>query len=97
MLYVIGATGVLHALSLESGDDAAGYPRQLIGHPDYEYVWGGLRIAAGRLYVPVASYCDVGAPDGFFPEGGLFVIQLEQPDSVSEWDAVPGEQNLGGI
>jgi outer membrane protein assembly factor BamB len=64
VLYVIGATGLLHALSLESGDDAAGYPRQLITHPDYEYVWGGLRIAAGRLYVPVASYCDVDPDTG---------------------------------
>ena len=25
------------------------------------------------------------------------MIQFEQPDSVSEWDAVRGEQNLGGI
>ena len=96
-LYVIGATGQLHALSLESGADIAGYPRQVVDNPAYEYVWGGLRIAAGRLYVPVASYCDVGAPGGFFPEGGLIVVPLDQPDSESEWDAVPGPQNLGGI
>lgn len=97
VLYVIGATGALHALSLDTGEDIAGFPKQIIDHPDYEYVWGGLRIAAGRLYVPVASYCDVGAPDGFFPEGGLITIQLGDPDSPTQWDAVPGEQNLGGV
>ena len=97
LLYVIGATGALHALDLSSGADAAGYPRQLIDHPQYEYVWGGLRISAGRLYVPVASYCDVGAAGGFFPEGGLIALKLDQPDQGSEWDSVPGPQNLGGI
>jgi outer membrane protein assembly factor BamB len=97
VLYVIGATGELHALSLESGDEAAGFPRRLVDNPAYEYVWGGLRIAAGRLYVPVASYCDVGSPDGFFPEGGLIGVPLDDPGAPSEWDAVPGPQNLGGI
>jgi len=97
VLYVIGATGELHALSVDTGADVAGFPKQIVDHPDYEYVWGGLRIADGRLYVPVASYCDVGAPDGFFPEGGLITIPLADPDSRHEWDAVPGEQNLGGV
>ena len=97
VLYVVGATGALHALALDTGLDVAGFPKQIIDHPDYEYVWGGLRIAAGRLYVPVASYCDVGAPDGFFPEGGLITIPLADPESSGEWDAVPGAQNLGGV
>jgi outer membrane protein assembly factor BamB len=43
-LYVIGATGDLHALSLDTGADLAGFPRQLIDNPAYEYVWGGLRL-----------------------------------------------------
>ena len=97
VLYVIGATGALHALALDTGADVAGYPKQIVDHPEYEYVWGGLRIAAGRLYIPVASYCDVGAPDGFFPDGGLFAVPLADPDSTVEWDAVPGPQNLGGM
>jgi outer membrane protein assembly factor BamB len=97
VLYVIGATGALHALALDTGADVAGFPKQIVDHPEYEYVWGGLRIAAGRLYVPVASYCDVGAPEGFFPEGGLITVPLADPDSPDEWDAVPGAQNLGGV
>jgi outer membrane protein assembly factor BamB len=96
-LYVVGATGALHALSLETGADVDGYPRQIVDRPDFEYVWGGLRIAGRRLYVPVASYCDVGAPNGFFPEGGLISVPLDDPTQTTEWDAVPGAENLGGV
>jgi outer membrane protein assembly factor BamB len=96
LLYVIGATGQLHALSLATGDDAAGYPRQVVSRPDIEYVWGGLRIARDRLYVPIASYCDVGGADGF-PEGSLLAIPLDTAAAISTWDPVPGPDNLGGM
>ena len=96
LLYVISATGQLHALSLATGDEAAGYPRQVVSRPDIEYVWGGLRIAEDRLYVPIASYCDAGASNGF-PEGSLLVIPLDAPETISTWDPVPGPDNLGGM
>jgi outer membrane protein assembly factor BamB len=96
LIYVIGATGRLHALSLATGEEAAGYPRQVVSRPDIEYVWGGLRIAADRLYVPIASYCDVGGADGF-PEGGLLAIPLDGVEATTTWDPVPGPDNLGGI
>ena len=76
LLYVISATGQLHALSLATGEEAAGYPRQVVSRPNIEYVWGGLRIAENRLYVPIASYCDAGASNGF-PEGSLLAIPLD--------------------
>jgi len=96
LIYVIGASGRLHALSLATGEEAAGYPRQVVSRPDIEYVWGGLRIAADRLYVPIASYCDVGGSDGF-PEGGLLAIPLDGVEAITTWDPVPGPDNLGGI
>lgn len=96
LLYLISATGQLHALSLATGEDAGGYPRQVVSRPNIEYVWGGLRIADNRLYVPIASYCDVGATNGF-PEGSLLAIPLDAPEEVSIWDPVPGPDNLGGI
>ena len=96
LLYVISATGELHALSLATGEEATGYPRQVVSRPNIEYVWGGLRIAEGRLYVPIASYCDAGASNGF-PEGRLLAIPLDAPDAVSTWDPVPGPDNLGGM
>jgi hypothetical protein len=97
LLFVIGATGSLHALDLSTGAESEGYPRQLVSQTGYEYVWGGLRIAAGRIYIPVASYCDVGPPDGAFPEGRLVSIPLDHSNTAEIWDPVPGPGNLGGI
>jgi outer membrane protein assembly factor BamB len=96
LMYVIGATGQLHALSLATGEEATGYPRQVVSRPDIEYVWGGLRIARDRLYVPIASYCDVGNADGF-PEGSLLAIPLDAAKAIRTWDPVPGPDNLGGM
>jgi outer membrane protein assembly factor BamB len=97
LLYVIGATGDLHALATATGAEADGFPRQIVARPAYEYVWSGLRIARDRLYVAIASYCDVGGPDGAFPEGGVVSIPLDRPDEATVWDPVPGPGNLGGI
>ena len=83
-------------MSLATGEEAAGYPRQVVSRPNIEYVWGGLRIAENRLYVPIASYCDSGASNGF-PEGSLLAIPLDAPDAIATWDPVPGPDNLGGM
>jgi outer membrane protein assembly factor BamB len=64
---------------------------------DYEYVWGGLRIANDRLYVPVASYCDAGPEGPSYPDGRLLAIPLADPGTLTEWEPVPGLGNLGGI
>ena len=97
LLFEISADGVLHALDLATGQEAPGYPLTLITNNLYEYVWGGLRIANGRLYVVNASYCDVGPPGDLFPEGRLFSIPLAQPQALATWDPVPGLGNLGGM
>jgi len=97
LLFEVSADGVLHALELATGQDAPGYPLALITNNRYEYVWGGLRIANGRLYVVNASYCDVGPPGAAFPEGRLFSISLAQPPALTIWDPVPGPGNLGGM
>jgi outer membrane protein assembly factor BamB len=97
LLFEISADGVLHALDLTTGQEAAGYPLTLITNNRYEYVWGGLRIADDRLYVVNASFCDVGPAGDAFPEGRLFSIPLAQPPSFTTWDPVPGPGNLGGM
>jgi outer membrane protein assembly factor BamB len=95
-LYVANADGRLYGFDLATGADAVGFPRTIVPRSDFEYVWGGLRIANGRLYVPVASYCDAGPPYDF-PDGRLFSIPLEDPGTVTEWQPVAGPGNLGGI
>lgn len=97
LLFEISADGLLHALDLATGAEAAGYPLTLITNNGYEYVWGGLRIAGGRLYVVNASYCDLGPAGASFPEGRLFGVPLAQPQEVTTWDPVPGQGNLGGM
>jgi outer membrane protein assembly factor BamB len=95
-LYVANADGRLYGLDLASGADVPGFPRTIVPRSDFEYVWGGLRIANDRLYVPVASYCDAGPPTDF-PDGRLFSIPLADPDAMTEWQPVAGPGNLGGI
>jgi hypothetical protein len=98
VLYVVGATGVLHALRLTDGSDAPGFPVQVVSRRRTEYVWGGLRLVGSMLYVPVASYCD--APDrrGVPAEGRLVAYDVAQPSAPAAiFDPVPGVDNLGGI
>jgi hypothetical protein len=98
VLYVVGASGMLHALRLTDGADAPGYPVRVVSRTRTEYVWGGLRLVGSTLYVPVASYCD--APDrrGVPAEGRLEALDVDHPSAApAVFDPVPGPDNLGGI
>lgn len=98
VLYVAGATGLVHALRLADGTEAPGWPVRAVVRRRTEYVWGGLRLVGSLLYVPVASYCD--APDrrGVPAEGRLLAYDVDQPSSLPlAYDPVPGPDNLGGI
>jgi PQQ-like domain len=96
-VYVIGASGELHALSLATGEEAPGWPVRLIERTRYEYVWGGLRLSGKRLYVPVASYCDIADDAGVSAEGRLVAVDVDDPTHTETFDPVPGYGNLGGI
>jgi outer membrane protein assembly factor BamB len=97
VLFVANADGELHALDLATGEEKPGYPVAVVPNNLYEYVWGGLRIANGHVYVPVASYCDVGPPGGPMPEGRLVAVPLGAPGDAKVWDPVPGGGNMGGM
>jgi outer membrane protein assembly factor BamB len=97
VLYEIGADGLLHALDLVTGEEHAGWPLRLIQRNQYEYVWGGLQLIGGRVYVPVASYCDETDPDGFSADGRLIAVDPVAVEQSALFDAVPGYGNLGGI
>lgn len=98
-LYVVGAGGRVHALALATGEEAAGWPVRVIkrARNAYEYVWGGLRIGGGRLYVPVASYCDQPDPNGVLAEGRLLALPLDDPARIAAFDPVAGAANMGGV
>src|SRR2546423_1914428 len=90
VLYVVGSDGLLNAYDLTTGAEAEGYPLQVVASPADQYVWGGLRIVASTLYVPVSSFCDQLDASGLFPDGGIVAVDLTDPSSQRVFDAVPG-------
>ncbi|HEX3455386.1 MAG TPA: PQQ-binding-like beta-propeller repeat protein [Gaiellaceae bacterium] len=97
VLYVIGATGLLHALDLTTGTDAPGWPVQVVTETSGELVWGGLTIAGNQVLVPIASYCDEPAFDGQLADGRLVAVNADTASFSGTFDVVPGPGNMGGI
>jgi hypothetical protein len=98
VLYAISSDGFLHALSLADGSERPGWPVPVThAHADGEYVWGGLRLLGSRLYVPVASYCDVAGSDGHVADGRLVAVDVKRARIAETFDPVAGDGNLGGI
>ena len=98
VLYAISADGFLHALNLTNGTERPGWPIAITSaHADGEYVWGGLRLLRGTLYVPVASYCDVPGSDGVLANGRLVGVDVAHARVAATFDPVPGAANMGGI
>jgi outer membrane protein assembly factor BamB len=98
LIYVVGASGYLHAFDLATGAEAAGYPLALTAERNsVEYVWGGLRIAGDQLLAVVASYCDARDAAGRAAEGRLVAVDLTTRTIVAQWDPVAGDANLGGM
>ena len=96
-LYTIGSDGLLHALSLGTGEEAAGWPLRIVDHTQAEYVWGGLTLRENRLYVPVASFCDKPDEDGFVADGRLVAVDVIDPRIVAALDVTDGPNNMAGI
>ena len=95
-IFAIGGDGLLHSLDLDTGAERPSFPLTLIDRPAVEYVWSGLRIVEGTLYVPIASYCDeTGAPEDT-ANGRIVALDLATL-TTSSLDTVPGPGNLGGV
>jgi hypothetical protein len=96
-LYVVGATGLLYALDLSTGETVSGWPVRITQDTTGEYVWGGLTLAGSRLYVPVASYCDVPGASGQYATGRLVAVDVGSASIVSTFQVSPGVGELGSI
>ena len=96
-LYAIGSDGLLHALSLATGDEVSGWPLRIVQLTGSEYVWSGLTLRGGRLYVPVASFCDKPDQDGYVADGRLVSVDVVDPRIVASLDITEGPNNMGGI
>ena len=95
-LYVIGANGMLQALSLATGKPVPGWHVKIIQRTDVETVWGALRVAGNSIYVPVASWCDKGDAAGAW-DGELVAVDRTTHRISTRFDVVPGRHNGGGI
>ena len=91
-LYTIGANGLLDALDTRTGRVVPGWPVRVVKQPQLEYVWGGLQLYAGSVYVGVASYCDHAGADGY-----VVAVDAARAAVTHVFDVVPGPGNLGGV
>ena len=96
-LYAIGADGLLHALDIATGETLPGWPLRIISLTRAEYAWGGLAISGTRVYVPVASYCDLPDENGALADGRLVAVDVIDAKIVAAFDVVEGPNNMGGI
>jgi outer membrane protein assembly factor BamB len=97
VLYVANADGLVHALDIATGAEEPGWPVRVTARPEVEYVWGGVRIVAGRLYVPIASYCDAPDAAGRYADGRVVALDLPGGARAAVWDTVPGPDDMGGV
>ena len=81
LVYVAGGNNDVYALNLATGAVASGWPVSLGLDPDREHVWGGLTLAAGRLYVGTASDgCDT---QPYY--GRLVEIDVARRSTIATW------------
>jgi outer membrane protein assembly factor BamB len=96
-IYAVTDDGTLHILSLADGSDAAA-SLQFITNPATNYVWGGLSLVNGALYIPTAS----DGCDDVPWQGGIYQIGVtgSAPQLLKHWITVPSlpaSQAGGGI
>ena len=95
VVYAIGASGYLTALSLDDG--SVRWRLRLVTRITVEHVWSAVRLVGGSAYVAVASYCDAPDKDKKPPDGYLLRVDLSRHKVTAKFDVVPGPDNLGGI
>ena len=89
-VYVVDVAGEVWALRLATGRTVPGWPVRIVGQ-SAAFVWGGLSLFHGWLYVPVASLCD-----GGHYRGGVVAVRVRHPARIARWYAVPAGRDYGG-
>ena len=89
-LYAVDVNGLAWAFNLTTGRVARGWPARV--HPQGDdFVWGGLALSRGRLYVAVASLCDSG-----HYSGGVTALDVNHPTQVVRYLTTAGTQSYAG-
>lgn len=100
LLYAVSADGKLHALKLTSGEEAFGWPLPLLaaeGEELKDFIWSGLTLVKGTLYIPTASACEIDGADEINGDGRIFTVDTKARTVGTIYDVVPGPGNMGSI
>jgi outer membrane protein assembly factor BamB len=89
-VYAVDVNGLAWALSLASGRTIGGWPVRVHAQGD-QFVWGGLTLSRGRLYIGIASRCDAGSY-----AGGVTAVDVNRPSIVRRWLTTAGSGESGG-
>ncbi|HYU59048.1 MAG TPA: PQQ-binding-like beta-propeller repeat protein [Actinomycetota bacterium] len=60
LIYEAGGDGKMYAMDLATGAVQPGWPLTITTDPVHEHVWSAVTLFQGRVYVEIASYCDIG-------------------------------------
>lgn len=77
LLYAVDVDGLAWAFALATGRVEDGWPVRVHPRGD-EFVWGGVALSRGWLYVSIASLCDTGR---YF--GGVTAIDAAHPGRIA--------------
>jgi outer membrane protein assembly factor BamB len=90
-VYVADGMDRVHALSMQTGAESAGWPVTVTSLPSQEHIYSALAYnpANGLLYAQTAGYCDIEPY-----EGRLVAIDTAQASIVATF--LPGQGNGGG-
>ncbi len=89
-LYAVDIDGLAWAFDLVTGRVAAGWPVR-VHSPGAPFVWGGLSLSRGRLYVPVGSVCG-----GGHYVGGVTAVDLSHPKQIVRYVTENGSPSYAG-
>jgi outer membrane protein assembly factor BamB len=87
-VYVNGPDGYLYALNAATGatewKSVVGVPGSLTGGPDNYYAWGSPTVANGKVYIGIASNCDLP-----LVRAGILEIDQATGKRLRYWDSLP--------
>src|SRR5438876_462952 len=75
-----------------TGHEARGWPVPLGFTPATHHIWGSSTLVGDDLYVPVASYCDVGRY-----RGGIALVSVRRRRVIRRWYVVGPTLAGGGV
>ncbi len=95
-VYVNGPDGYLYAIDAATGatiwKSLVGIPGSLTGGPDNYYAWGSPTVANGKVYIGIASNCDVP-----LVQAGVLEIDQHTGSRLAYWDSLPSSVVGGSV